>query len=46
MVWLIFATKPERADTLEEANLNIGAPALYSADKKNLSENDKIVARL
>jgi hypothetical protein len=33
MVWLIFATKPERADTLEEANLNIGAPALYSAVK-------------
>jgi hypothetical protein len=31
MVWFLFATKLERADTLEEANLNIGAPALYSA---------------
>jgi hypothetical protein len=31
MVWSLFATQLERADTLEATNLTIGAPALYSA---------------
>jgi len=30
MVWWPFATKPERADTLEVIDLHSGAPLLYS----------------
>ena len=30
MVWWPFATKPERADTLEVTDLHSGAPPLYS----------------
>ena len=30
MVWWPFATKPERADTLEVIDLYSGAPLLYS----------------
>jgi len=36
MVWWPFATKPERADTLEVIDLHSGAPLLYSTvDKKH-----------
>jgi hypothetical protein len=36
MVWWPFATKPERADTLEVIDLYSGAPLLYSTLKSRL----------
>ena len=30
MVWRLFATQPERADTLEADRPKLGAPSLYS----------------
>ncbi|MEO8436283.1 MAG: hypothetical protein ABI596_15380 [Pyrinomonadaceae bacterium] len=40
MVWLLFATPLERADTLEATDLNNYAPPLYSTDRvaPNLSK--------
>jgi hypothetical protein len=40
MVWWPFATKPERADTLEVIDLYSGAPLLYSTVK------DRFLSRL
>jgi len=45
MAWCPFATKLEKADTLEATGLNNYAPLLYSADnrfKTRLAQNNRL----